>query len=374
MPSSIRSQSQAVNGNMPRRREGFPAFPADASTAMRRCASVMQIVDSHTHFLPMELVELLRRGEGPPDLSLSERGGEDPLIVHDNGLRYPVFPLFHDAGAKLEQMDRDGIDVSLISLTPSLFLYWAEPSETARVHRVINDAAAALAERGGGRLPAMATVPLNDPPAAAAELRRARTELGLVGVEIGTCVGDVMLDDPSFEPFFAVAEELQTPILMHPYMNMISPPGPGLEGFHLANVVGNPTETFVAAARLIVGGVLDRHPGLRVQLVHAGGAFPYQLGRLDHAYEARADTRATAQRRPSSYIENFLFDTVAFDPRALDFLIELAGPERVLFGTDLPFDMADLSARDLADRVDPALASRVLGENALATYGLQFEN
>lgn len=331
----------------------------------------MQIVDTHTHFIPMELVELLRRGQGPPDLSLSEHDGRDPMIVHDNGLRYPVFTLFHDADAKLEQMDRDGIDVSVLSLSPSLFLYWTDPAETARVHRVINDAAAGLAERGGGRLPAMATVPLNDPAAAAAELRRAHSELGLVGVEIGTCVGEVMLDDLSLEPFFAVAEELQTPILLHPYLNMISPPGPALAGFHLANVVGNPMETFAAAARLIVGGVLDRHPGLRVQLVHAGGAFPFQLGRLDHAYDARDDTKATAQRRPSSYLENFLFDTITFDPRALDFLIELVGPERVLFGTDLPFDMADVSARDLVDRVDPGLASRVLGENALTIYGLQ---
>lgn len=331
----------------------------------------MQIVDTHTHFIPMELVEMLRRGEGPPDLSLVERAGEDPLIVHENGLRYPVLPLFHDAGAKLEQMDRDGIDVSVISLSPSLFLYWAEPSVTARVHRVINDAAAALAERGRGRLPALATVPLNDPAAAAAELRRARSELGLVGVEIGTSVGDVMLDDPLLDPFFAAAEELQAPVLLHPYTNMISPPGPGLTGFHLANVVGNPMETFVAAARLIVGGVLDRHPGLRVQLVHAGGAFPYQLGRLDHAYEARTETKATAQRRPSSYLDNFLFDTVVFESRALEFLIELVGPERVLFGSDIPFDMADLGCKQLLDRGDPGVASRVLGENARATYGLQ---
>jgi aminocarboxymuconate-semialdehyde decarboxylase len=330
----------------------------------------MPIVDTHTHFIPMELVELVRRGEGPTDLSLIERDREDPLIVHANGLRYPVFPLFHDAEAKLEQMDRDGIDVSVVSLSPSLFLYWVEPEATANVHRAINDAAAAFAERGRGRLPAMATVPLNDPPAAAAELRRARLELGLVGVEIGTSVGDVMLDDPTLDPFFAAAEELGTPVLLHPYINMISPPGPGLAGFHLANVVGNPTETFVAAARLIVGGVLDRHPGLRVQLVHAGGAFPYQLGRLDHAFEARSETRATARQRPSAYLENFLYDTVAFDPRALDFLIELVGPERVLFGTDVPFDMADLSARQLIDRAEPSVAARILGENALATYGL----
>jgi aminocarboxymuconate-semialdehyde decarboxylase len=330
----------------------------------------MSVVDTHTHFIPLELVDLVRRGDGPPDLALSEREGEDPLIVHDNGLRYPVFPLFHDAEAKLEQMDRDGIDIALISLTPSLLLYWADPAETIRVHRFINDAGAELARRGEGRLHVIATVPLNDPRAAAEELRRARSELGVVGVEIGTSVGDVMLDDPSLEPFFAAAEELGTPVLVHPYTNMIAAPGPALTGYHLANVIGNPVETFVAAARLIVGGVFDRHPDLQVQLVHAGGAFPYQLFRLDHAYEVRSETRAKAQRRPSEYLRNLLFDTVTFDPRALDYLIELAGPDRVLFGSDLPFDMADLSALGLAERGDRVLADRILGGNALAIYGI----
>jgi aminocarboxymuconate-semialdehyde decarboxylase len=332
----------------------------------------MPIVDTHTHFIPMELVELVRRGDGPPDLSVSERDAEDPLIVHDNGLRYPVFPLFHDAEAKLAQMDRDGIDVALISLTPSLLLYWTDPAETVRVHRFINDAGAELARRGGGRLHMIATVPLNDPRAAAEELRRARKELGAVGVEIGTSVGDVMLDDPSLEPFFAAAEELGAPILLHPYTNMIAAPGPTLSGYHLANVIGNPLETFVAAARMIVGGVLDRHPGLRVQLVHAGGAFPYQLFRLDHAYDARSDTRSRARRRPSEYLGNFLFDTITFDPRALDYLIQVAGPGRVLFGSDLPFDMADLSALGLAQGDDRGLADRILGENALAAYGIAY--
>lgn len=330
----------------------------------------MPVVDTHTHFIPMELVDLVRRGEGPPDLSVTDRDGEDPLIVHDNGLRYPVFPLFHDARAKLEQMDRDGIDAALISLTPSLLLYWADPAETLRIHRFINDAGAELARRSDGRLHALATVPLNDPRAAADELRRARTELGLVGVEIGTSVGEMMLDDSSFEPFFAAAEELGTPLLLHPYTNMIAAPGPSMAGYHLANVIGNPVETFVAASRLIVGGVFDRHPGLRVQLVHAGGAFPYQLFRLDHAYDVRSETKSRAQRRPSEYLSNFLFDTVTFDPRALEYLIEVAGRDRVLFGSDLPFDMADLSALGIAQAADRGLADRILGENARAVYGI----
>lgn len=331
----------------------------------------MPVVDTHTHFIPIELVEFLRRGDGPPGLSVDERDAEDPLIVHDNGLRYPVFPLFHDPQAKLEQMDRDGIDVSVISLSPSLFLYWADPADTTRVHRLVNDAAAAFVSRAPTRLVALATVPLNDPPAAAAELERAQAELGLRGAEIGTSVGEVMLDDPSLDPFFAAAEQLGMPLLLHPYTNMITPPGPALSGFHLANVVGNPLETFVAAARLIVGGVLDRHPGLRVQLVHAGGTFPYQLGRLDHAYGARTETKAIAQRAPSSYLGNFLFDTIAFDQRGLRFLIELTGPDRVLFGTDIPFDMADLSGLEITAWAEPGMAGKILGENALRVYGIK---
>jgi aminocarboxymuconate-semialdehyde decarboxylase len=330
----------------------------------------VQVVDAHTHFIPIELVELLRSGDGPPDMTLSERPDGDPLIVHDNGLRYPVFPLFFDAAAKLEQMDRDGIDVSLVSLAPSLFLYWSDPADTAQVHRVVNDAAAALVRRGRGRLHALATVPLNDPPAAAAELRRSRTELGLIGVEIGTSVGETMLDDPSLDEFFAAAAELGMTIMIHPYTSMIGAPGPALEGFHLANVIGNPMETFVAAARLIVGGVFDRHPALQVQLVHAGGAFPYQLGRLDHAYDVRTETKAIAERRPSTYLGNLLFDTAVFDARALDFLIELAGPGRVLFGTDLPFDMADVSPLELARRAEPEIAAKILGQNALQAYAV----
>jgi aminocarboxymuconate-semialdehyde decarboxylase len=329
----------------------------------------MPVVDAHTHLIPLEFVELLRSGDGPPGLSLTDRDDADPLIVHDNGLAYPVLPVFHDVTAKLTQMDRDGIDVSLMSLVPSLFLYWTEAAETARVHRIINDAAAAMVRAGGGRLAALATVPLNDPAAAERELRRACGELGLLGAEIGTSVGPTTLEHPQLEPFFSAAQELGVPLMLHPYLSMVSEPDPTLRGFHLSNVIGNPLETFAAAARLIVGGVLDRHPRLRFLLVHGGGALPYQLGRLDHAYSARADTSERAARSPSRYLENFLYDTIVFDPRALDFLIDFAGVDRVLFGTDLPFDMADTSALGLSAR-RPAQADRVLGENALRAFSI----
>ncbi len=329
------------------------------------------MVDAHTHFIPLEFVEFLRSGEGPADVTVVDREGRDPLISHSNGLAYPVFPLFHDAGAKLEQMDGDGIDVSLCSIVPSLFLYDADPAETKRAHRVINDAGAAYAEASGGRIAVLATVPMNDPPAAAEEVRRACGELGLCGVEIGPSVGDAMIDAPEFEPFLAAVEELEVTVMVHPYLNMVAKPGPDLEGFHLSNVIGNPYETFVAASRLIVGGVFDRHPGLRFQLVHAGGAFPYQVGRLEHAYGAREETKSVAKRSPLSYLDRFLFDTVIFDERPLRFLLDLAGPDAIVFGTDLPFDMADVSAVETLPRIaSEEVVAKVLGGNALGAYGV----
>jgi predicted TIM-barrel fold metal-dependent hydrolase len=266
-------------------------------------------------------------------------------------------------------MDADGIDVSLCSIVPSLFLYDAEPEETLEAHRVINDAGVAYAGRSNGRIAVLATVPLNDPPAAAQELRRACGELGLSGVEIGPSVGDLMLDAEDFEPFWQAVEELGVVVMLHPYLNMVAAPGPDLAGYHLSNVIGNPFETFVAASRLIVGGVFDRHPTLRFQLVHGGGSFPYQLGRLEHAYGAREETKSVAERPPAAYLDRFLFDTVIFDEQALRFLLELAGPDALVFGTDLPFDMADTSGLEMLRRIaDDAVVEKVAATNALSAF------
>jgi len=337
----------------------------------RGARALSTVVDAHTHFVPLEFVDFLRGSGAGTGTEVIDRDGRDPLISHDNGLQYPVFGLFHDPAEKLAQMDRDGIDLSLCSIVPSLFLYEIDPEQTLRAHRVINDAGVAYAERSEGRIAVLATVPLNDPALAQAELRRACGELGLVGVEIGPSVGDMMLDDPRLDAFYTAATDLDVPIMLHPYLNMVSKPGPDLRGFHLGNVVGNPTETFVAASRMIVGGVFDRHPDLRVQLVHAGGAFPYQLGRLEHAYGAREETRSVAEREPAAYLDRFLFDTIVFDERGLRFLLELVGPDAVLFGTDIPFDMADLSALETLPRIAGAdVAEKALGGNALRAYGL----
>jgi aminocarboxymuconate-semialdehyde decarboxylase len=325
-------------------------------------------IDVHTHFIPYQLVEALEAGDGPSSL-LVERRGDRPFIVHPNGLRYPVLPEFHDVATKLRLMDEDGIDAAVMSPTPTLFA-WDDPDEATYLARLVNDAEAGLARDGGERLRAMAAVPMNVPERAAEELRRAAEELGAIGVLIGTSVGETMLDDPVLDPFFAAAAELRMPVMLHPYISMVRAPYPGLGSHHLSNVVGNPYETTLAASRLITGGTLDRHPALRVQLSHGGGYFPYTLGRLDHAFDVRDETRADIDRRPSEYLEHFVFDTIVYTEGALDFLLRTVGAKRVVFGTDLPFDMADKSALSLAEREPGDVVAAVLGGNAARVYGL----
>lgn len=329
------------------------------------------VVDAHTHFFPPSLIELARSGDGPSGIRVERRDGAEWFL--QRGHSFPLDPVLYDLERRVEQLDRDGIDAAVVAVVANLFGYELPPAETLELCRLANDAAARLVDQLPGRLFAMCSVPLNDPPAAAAELRRARHELGLVGVEIGPSVEDVMLDDPSLDPFWAAAAELRMPVMLHPYVSALGDGRAprGTDGYHLANVIGNMVETTTAGFRLIVGGVFDRHPDLLVQLSHGGGFVPYQLGRLEHAYAVRADTSAGAARTPSAYLGNFLFDTVVFQRDALDFLLTRVGSERVLFGTDIPFDMNDSLALAVARGEErPAWAEAVLSGNARRAYGL----
>lgn len=330
----------------------------------------MRVIDVHSHFLADAVLDVLRSGEYPHARAEDREDGKT-WVVCTHGLQFPLTPLFNDVDAKLAWMDDRGIDVSLTSTSAPLFLYELPTEELQLLCRQVNDSAATLEERSGGRLLGMATVPITDPELAAAELRRAVSELGLRGVELGTSVGATMLDDPSFDVFYSELEELNTPLFLHPYIYMLGlDTVPGFERFFLLNNVGNMVETHVAAARMMLGGVFDRHPGLRVLLSHGGGGLPYQLARLNHTYALREQIREVAKRPPFEYLGNFLFDTVVYDARPLRFLIELVGAENVAFGTDHPFDIADVTGVRSVREIDESTATMVLESNAAAAFGI----
>jgi aminocarboxymuconate-semialdehyde decarboxylase len=261
-------------------------------------------------------------------------------------------------------MDEAGIDIAVLSLVPPLFFYEQPPAEGVAFARRANDALAEMID-GHERLLGFASLPLQAPEEAAAELERAVTDLGLRGAQIGTDAGpDRRLDAPELDPVYGAAERLEVPLMLHPnYVGL----KPGLEDYYFTNSVGNPLETMLGAARLIHGGTLDRFPSLRPVLVHAGGFLPYQVGRLDHAWEVRAEPKVNLDRRPSEYLERFHMDTITHAEAQLEFLASLIGAERIVLGTDIPFDMGDPAPLELIRRtsVDPdaigATAARLLG-------------
>ena len=304
----------------------------------------MLTVDVHTHFVPPEVLADARRGAGFDGLRTEQRDGQE-WLVHRQGFRYPVPPVYFDLAARLRAMDERATSHAVLSIAPTLFMYWADASEAAGFCRAANDALAAFAAGSGGRITAVAALPLQDPDAAVTELRRAVTGLGMRGAEIGPEAAGTPLDDPALRPVLAAAADLGVPLIVHPYYVGALP---GLADFYLTNLIGNPLATTVCAARLILSGTLDEITGLRLVLMHGGGFLPYQIGRLDHGHRVRPESGGCALP-PSQYLDRFWFDTVTHAPVPLRFLTDLAGADRVLFGTDFPFDMA---AGPLAEQID----------------------
>jgi aminocarboxymuconate-semialdehyde decarboxylase len=284
--------------------------------------------DVHNHAVPREAVELLRSDDGFPVKV-------DGHALEADRVRAELTPVFLDPAAKLEQLERLGLDAAVVSGAPPLFAYEADAGRGEALCRAVNSGLAELCAHDGERLRWLAHVPLQAPERAA-ELLGAAAAAGAVGAHVGTSVAGTPLDRAGLEAFWAAAAELDMALMLHPAYN---DPHPGLEGYHLQNVIGNQLETTIAAERLIVTGALDRHPRLRLLLVHAGGYVPWQAGRLRHAATVRAEL-AGAPADPWTYGERIFMDTITHDPATLRQLVERAGPEAIAMGTDLPFDMA----------------------------------
>ena len=327
-----------------------------------------RVTDIHTHFVPPEFAERARTGNALDGVTTERRDGTE-WMRHRQGYLYPLTPEFYDVSAKLQQMDHLGVEMSILSLSPTLFFYWLEAAAADEFCVEANDALAAFVAQSD-RLQGVASVPLQDPDRAAAELRRAVVDLGLRGVEVGTTMETVPLDDARFEPFFATAEELNVPVMLHPYYVGLRPQ---LADFYMTNLTGNPLETCVAASRMILSGFLDRHPRLKVVLVHAGGFMPYQVGRLDHGFRVRPETKAAIAQPPSTYLRRFWYDTITHAAVPLKFLIELVGVDRVALGTDLPFDMADIRFERILSTagLDREALDRVTFETAADLFRLE---
>jgi aminocarboxymuconate-semialdehyde decarboxylase len=297
----------------------------------------------------------------------SRDGGE--IFIRDDKHSTPLYAEFYDADAKVEGMDRKGIDVSVISVTPVVFFYWLAADAGLAAARLLNDGIARMAAQRPDRLRGMATLPMQDADAAVAELERVVKEHGFRSVELGCRVRGELLSESKFRAVLRRAQELKVFVFTHPYVAGALPAD--LSCYYLGNLAGLPLDTTLMAAHLMFGGVLDELPGLNIVLAHGGGYLPYQIGRLAHGYKVRKEARAHTQHSPAALLRRFYFDALTHDAAALKFLVEKAGADRVTIGTDAPFDMAeeDPLAMIASLPLSSEQRERILGGNALRLLG-----
>lgn len=292
------------------------------------------VVDVHSHFFPDRFLRALMRG-GAHGVRVEESQGER-IIWNSPHQSARIGPAFYDVPARLEAVARWGIALQALSLSPPM-LYWAPPPLGRELARIFNEELVAICRAHPDRFVALATLPLQDLDGALAETERA-ARAGCRGIYIGTNVNGRYLDAPEFAPLYELCERLGLPVFTHPLNNAGED---RMRQWHLWNSVGNPGETALAAARLIMAGTLERFPRLQLVLAHGGGTLPFIAARMDHAYAVRRECQEAIPRRPSTYLTRVYFDTIAHGDEALRFLIDAAGPARVLLGTDQPYDMAD---------------------------------
>ena len=279
-------------------------------------------------------------------------------------------PMLTEVAVRLKHMDRMGIDIQAVSPAPNQTYYWAEAGMGQELARAVNEGIAKLVAGHPDRFVGLGTVPLQDPGLAVSELEFAMKTLGLKGVEINPNVNGKELTSSGLDKFFSSAEKLGAVIFMHPigYTD-----GGRLMDHYFNNVIGNPLETTVATAHLIFDGVMEKYPKLKVVLPHAGGYLAHYWARMDHAWKARPDCRTVLRKKPSKSLEQFYFDTIAFDPGMLQHLIERFGAAHVLLGTDYPYDMGVEDPVGFINKVKKLSVkdkARIMGGNAARLLGI----
>jgi len=330
------------------------------------------IADMHAHLFAKEALAGIGNRYKKYAPQLTVEGGKS-FIVTGGRSSGPMKPMreFYNTPERLRLMDETGVDVQILSVTPGNFCYEAPPEAGLAIAMAQNDAIASMVEGHPDRFAGCATVPLQEPKAVVGELNRAVKDLGFTSVEIGTNVAGRNLDSPELMPFYAEAERLETPIVVHPVNNA----GAERMGrYYLGNIVGNPMETTLAIGSVVFGGVLEKFKKLIFCWCHGGGFWPYQIGRFDHGYEVRPEPKANIKVLPSCYVSRMYYDTITHSEVALEYLVSSMGVGNVLFGTDFPWDMGDYDAIPVIrgmKGVEARYKSRILGETSAKLFKIK---
>jgi aminocarboxymuconate-semialdehyde decarboxylase len=305
-----------------------------------------------------------------PAMMLKAMGEES--VAHNNAVMLPqAFPKLTRVETRLADMNATGVDMQVLSPSPTQYYYWAEEDLARELVRLQNEHIAAICAQHPERFVGLGTAALQHPQLAADQLEHAMRQLGLKGIEISTSVNGEELDAASLRPFWKKAEELAAVVFIHPFGTTL---GERVSTHYLSNIIGQPLETTLALSRLIFGGVLDRHPGLKIVAAHGGGYLPSYCGRSNHGHAVRPESRSGAQRQPIEYLRRMWFDTLVYEPEAVRHLVSVVGASQLVVGSDYPFDMGHYDPHGLlaaTPGLDDSQVAAILGGNAAALLGIR---
>ncbi len=297
-------------------------------------------IDIHSHFFPRNAPDFAAKfGESSGPWPTLEHNGDGTGMMLLGGKPFrPVHSALWDPKARVAELDRNNVSLQIVCATPVMFAYGAPAEQAAYVATAYNDLAIEFANESGGRIKALAQVPLQDTDLACKELTRAM-RAGCVGVQIGNHVGNRELDDEGIVRFLAHCAHEGAPVLVHPW-DMLG--GDRLKRWMSAWTVAMPAETQLGIMSMILGGAFDKLPrDLKVCFAHGGGSFPYLLGRLENAWHRRDIVRGESRHPPSKYLDRFYVDSAVFDQRALRLLIDTMSADNIMVGSDAPFPLGE---------------------------------
>jgi aminocarboxymuconate-semialdehyde decarboxylase len=318
-------------------------------------------IDLHSHFFPIEVLSNPGKyQERAPKIVLDK----DKLSVTSQiGMRSGLGAGAYDPVARVKALDEMSIDLQAISPSPILLFYWEEPAVAAHFSCQQNEAIQEIVKKHPDRFVGFGSVPLQSVPDAIAIAKEAKS-MGLKGLEIGNAVGERQLDDEVFQEFFDAVQALDLLLFVHPLEGGVDADDP-LAGV-LGNVLQFPFRTTLMIERMILKGMFEKYPNLRLCLSHGGGLLAFNIWRLDHSYNLRPDLKQSVPHKPSEYLKKLYFDSIVHSAAALQYLIQIVGADRVVMGTDYPMAMGDfepvrkINSLNLTDQE----RSQVLGVNA----------
>lgn len=328
------------------------------------------IVDVHTHTMcPPVNAEVA--GAIQPDSVPYQRDMSAESKARDAAQKDDLGARFNGVEQRLADMAAMRVDRQVIAPAPGQQHYWADTALLARISAMQNDHVAALVAQAPDRFTGIGTLPMTDTPAAVAEARRAATDLGLRAFQVDSRVMERELSDRSLDPVYDMLQDLGVGLMIHP---LGFSDGQRLTPYFMVNSVAQPLEELIAFNHLVFGGVLDRFPRLKVYIAHGGGFAPFYIGRFDHTWKVRPEVNALIPEPPSAYLSRMYYDTCVYRPDHVETLVRMVGADRVMLGSDYPFDMGDTDPVGLLDACDltPAEKERIRAGTAAEFLGLSF--